>query len=517
MTAVSSKGLYLWASDFWADKSPQVLIADAKDNISEDFLKRYAPQLFAARASAAFNGQPPQAIDNFFKGTTNSEGFVSRLQGELDKYYSQEMRNFYKIFTNKINSILKNGLSSVEKSFTDKDRDTFYEMKQAQDNIFDGVSRLASFYEIYLAERCAQNNLKMPRMKKNGLYSIGNIKNNAVLEAINIYNEIKSKAQQLESVKVTDNIEHSFVAFRDTLKGFAPIYAEYAALAAIYSLKKGHKELFKNSILDAHHTGSERYIAGQGGISVNIKEYLDPEFQKLINDNPLPPGASGTATNDVSISINGETIVANYGGSVKEYSDEKLKATGNFVITSSSMGDIYTAAALATQRGLPISMADKTWIINLAGALTDESQMNTANAMWEDYKQTLANFLIIDSLMGKMLNTDISNKANNLLMIDNGRVYYLGDIISKLSGNIKGFLSNREEGKIESHLTKGIEPNSTKVWIGSTRVRDEAENAHWKNFSSGKSASEAYDAIDNIILKERFKIALNFHQLLGLI
>lgn len=510
MANVSSKGLYLWASDFWADKSPQSLIADAKDNISENFLKQYAPQLFAARASAAFNGQSPQAIDNFFKGTTSSEGFVSKLQGELDKYYSQEMRNFNEIFTNKINNVLKNGLQTAEKSFSEQDWATFNKMKEAQDSIFDSVSHLASFYEVYLAEQCAQNGLMMPRMKKNGLYSKGNIKNNAVLEAINIYNVLKSKVQQLESVKITDNIEHSFVAFRDTLKKFAPIYAEYAVLAAIHSLKKGHKELFKNSVLDAHHTGSDTYIAGQGGISVNIKEYLDPEFQKLINDNPLPPGASGTATNDVSISINGETVVANYGGSVKEYSDEKLKATGNFIITSSSMGDIYTAASLATQRGLPISMAEKIWIMNLGGALTNESQAGIANSMWQDYKQTLANFLIIDSLMGKMLNTNISNKANNLLMIDNGRVYYLGDIISKLSGNIKGFLGNEKAGRIESNLTNGI-------WTGSTRVRDEAENAHWENFSTGKSASEAYDAIDNIILKERFKIALNFHQLLSLI
>lgn len=41
--------------------------------------------------------------------------------------------------------------------------------------------------------------------------------------------------------------------------------------------------------------------------------------------------------------------------------------------------------------------------------------------------------------MGRMLNGNISSHGNNLVMVDNGRAYYMGDIINNLRNNIQGF------------------------------------------------------------------------------
>ena len=86
-----STGLYLYAADFYHHDSqpPYSLLGEKKTQIVRNYLDRIAPQLFAARASAAFGGANLTAVDNFFKGgnDTNS-GYISNLQTEIDKYYT---------------------------------------------------------------------------------------------------------------------------------------------------------------------------------------------------------------------------------------------------------------------------------------------------------------------------------------------------------------------------------------------------------------------------------------------
>ena len=41
--------------------------------------------------------------------------------------------------------------------------------------------------------------------------------------------------------------------------------------------------------------------------------------------------------------------------------------------------------------------------------------------------------------MGRMLSGNISSQGNNLVMIDNGHAYYMGDIINNLKNNVQGF------------------------------------------------------------------------------
>ena len=45
----------------------------------------------------------------------------------------------------------------------------------------------------------------------------------------------------------------------------------------------------------------------------------------------------------------------------------------------------------------------------------------------------------LDALMGKMIGNNISSNANNLVYYENGRVFYMGDIVKQYLNNIRGF------------------------------------------------------------------------------
>lgn len=504
--AKSSNGLYLWAHDFWEGESAISTLQTSKEEIIEKYLNVFAPKLFYARAQASFGGQlSTQAIDNFFKGTNTSQGYVNQLQEKLNYYYSEELRNANQIFSSgmsKLNQKLAQtkGPLTIE-DLTEEQQEDLEKMMRAQQSILDNLARLASGYEIYALERAADKGYKPPRQLKNGLFKVGNYADAGLNDAIRIYNDIITKTQELKTVAVGNNLSNSFTAFRDTAHAFHDKCAEYATMISSYEINKGQQKLFKNSPFDQSWTGNQKYIPGKGDLDVSIYYTFDPALQAIINgSNKNISLKKITAINDVSISAGPDGVIGQYGATVKDYSDKTLQATGGFTTISSSMGDIYEAAAFATTRGLPSNLATRTFINNLAGALTPGYDIMFAQYYWTKYKELLGNLLSVDALMGKMLNGNVSSKANNLVMVESGRVYYMGDIINNLRNNVRGFTGSM------------FGQNN---FFAQDSIRVKAENAHWENFISRESAAEAENKIEAIVSTTNFKISLNMHNLLA--
>ena len=507
MAAVKgSNGLYLWAHDFWIDQGVGGLLQSTKDEIVERYLTQYAPQLFSARAQASFGGQlGMEAIDNFFKGTNTSQGYVAELQAKLNEYYSEELRNAEEIFKSQLSG-LNQKLTSTKGPLTPEDltqeqQADLARMMQAQQAIFEKLGKLVSGYEAYVLERATDKGYNPPRKIHDGLYFTGNYSDQGLNEAIRIYNDIQKHIQQLKAVEVGSDLSHSFTAFRETAHAFHSTCAEYVTLISVYDINKAQKQLFKDSPFDQSWTGNSKYLPGQGDISISMYYNFDPEIQEIINASlDTPPTKKITATNDVSISAGPEGVIGHYGITVKDYTDQTLAKTQGFTTIASSMGNIYEAAAFASTRGLPINMATHAWINNLAGALTPSFDIFTAQNYWSEYKQLLGNLLSVDALMGRMLSGNISSQGNNLVMIDNGHAYYMGDIINNLKNNVQGFT-----GSMFGQNNFFIQDSA----------RAKAEQAHWENFISGGTAEQAMAAIEAIISSVSIKISLNLHNLLA--
>jgi len=502
---VSSGGLYLYARDFWANEDVNSLLTQTKDKIIQNYFQRMMPQLFSARAEASFGNQVDiNDIDDFFRGgnDTNS-GFIASVQSEVDKYYSITLKEAEALFSSKINSALNSSKSDIEKvnSLNNGQIQELIAMMDAQDRVLDAMSSLASLYKQYVINRCLDAGYKAPReLQESGLFSLGNFKNEGIIKIINEYNLIKNNLNILKE----DSKQglHSFTFFRKTAHDFHALYAEFLFTACSYNVMRNKQKLFKGSVLDANWTGNSKYTIGSGDLSVNIIKHLDKEMQNIIN-NAAPDFTNRkiTATSDTSIiaSING--ITGTYGGTVKEYSDKSLNKLGDFTTIASSAGSIYYAAQRAIQYGLPSHMASEIWIKNLAGAIVNPSERGIAKNYWSTYKQLIGKLLILDALMGAMGNLTVSSNANNLVFFDNGKTYYIGDLIKVISeADVHGFTGNMFS-QWNPYAQDSVVINASK--------------AHWENFISGGSAEAGEAAIDNVLKGIQIKISLNIKSLLS--
>ena len=121
--------------------------------------------------------------------------------------------------------------------------------------------------------------------------------------------------------------------------------------------------------------------------------------------------------------------------------------------------------------------------------------------LWNEFKDLLAKLLLLDALMGRMLNGNISSDANNLIFFSNGKVIYMGDILkSALQEDIHGF-----SGSIFNQTNLNTQSE--------TRVL--AERAHRINWYQGKSAAEGVDAIDAIVKQSSLKISIDLNTILA--
>lgn len=500
---ISSTGLYLYARDFWNNEDVHSLLTIKKQNIVDNYLQKFMPQMFAARAEASFGNQIDiKQIDDFFTGGNDrNQGFIATVQKEVDQYYSESLKEAESLFTSKLN--LNNILNHINGDISSLNKDQKEELNKmmaAQDTILNAMSRLSSLYEQYVLDRCASAGYKPPRMLQNGLYSLGNYKNAGVIKAIEEYNIIKSNLSILQQDASLGL--HSFAFFKKTAHAFHDTYAELLFKACVYNVKKNHQNLFKGSVLDAKWTGNSKYIIGAGDLTVQVNSHLDQDFQKIIN-NALPDFTEHliTATNDVTISSTIDNVIGTYGGNVKEYSDQTVLKLDGFTVVSSSSGTIYYAAQRATQYGLPTTLASNIWIKNLAGAITNNSEKNKAYNYWDTYKQLLGDLLILDAIMGALGKLTVSSNANNLVFFVNGKVFYIGDLIRNITEqSIHAFTGN---------------PYGQWNPYAQDSVAYRAEKAHWENFNAGKSAAEGEAAIDEVLKGIQLKISINLTSILS--
>ena len=195
-----------------------------------------------------------EAIDNFFKGTNTSQGYVAELQAKLNEYYSEELRNAEEIFKSQLSG-LNQKLTSTKGPLTPEDltqeqQADLARMMQAQQAIFEKLGKLVSGYEAYVLERATDKGYNPPRKIHDGLYFTGNYSDQGLNEAIRIYNDIQKHIQQLKAVEVGSDLSHSFTAFRETAHAFHSTCAEYVTLISVYDINKAQKQLFKDSPFD---------------------------------------------------------------------------------------------------------------------------------------------------------------------------------------------------------------------------------------------------------------------------
>lgn len=505
---VSSSGLYLYARSFFIHGSPspyQIAIQEKKDAIIQKYLSQTMPQLFRARAEASFgNNADIEAIDNFFIGNNTNAGFVQNLQQELDKHYTDSFRNASSLFVGAINNVLSSSmsLSAKENKIIQSSElsQQLEQMIQAQNDIMDNLANLSSMYEQYLFDRCMAGKYQMPRKLKNGLYSKGNFKNAGVLEAISLYNEIQQQIQLFQMAQVTKDLSQSFVVFRQTADAFHNRYAELLTEICAYNLQKNTRQL----LIDIKDTAKQQYITGQGDLSVQITSHFSQDFQDMVSKTLPLPDLRGTATNDVSIYASDQHVRGVFGITVKDYSDKTLQKVNGFTTISSSVGNIYNAAQLATQYGLPAGMADPMWITNLGGAmnLPYSNDRMVYGKYWMNYIQLVGSLMVLDGLMGRMKNLSVSSNANNLIFISNGQAMYLGDLIKQMLtlDTIKSFTINM------------FNQNNLHALYSS---RTKASYAHARNFYSGGSAEQGIAVIENILKKTYVKISIDLNNILS--
>lgn len=492
---VSKRGLYLYARDFWNYEDVNILMTK-KQEIVKNYIDKMVPQLFNARAAASYNNQVGiNEIDDFFTGGNDkNSGFIKNVQKEVNQYYSESLREAESLFTShtNLNAILGDGVDNSRiYQLTDAQIDELIRMMAAQEAVLDAMSNLASLYEHYVIQRCIDAGYKPPRNINSGLYNLNNAK---ISKAFRDYEIIKQQLAILKSESSSGL--HSFTFFKDTAHKFHNVYSELLLTVCSYNVLKARKILFSQ----VEHTGNDKYIIGKGDLTVDIKHHLDPEYQKIINSaTPILTNRKITVTNDTTLTAGINGVAGTWGGNVKEYSDETLRKLEGFTVVASSAGTLFFAAQRATQYGLPSVMASEIWIKNLAGAVTKTSSEEAlAQEYWSNYKEWIAQLLILDALMGGFANNNISSKANNLIFFTEGHAYYIGDLIKNMTeDDIHGF-TGRPFG---SKWSQDAPRRYASAW-------------HWENYIQKGSSTQAEELIASYVNRLQLKISFNLNNVL---
>lgn len=482
----------------------------------EQILNRYLSSmesLFNARAEAAFGNTVSYTdIDNFMLGFGDNKGYITKLQEAADKYYSDSFRNAKELFNFKINKQLEDfiaqGHCSVD-SLNKTQQRYFNILMERQQIILDAMSKLISLVEPYALAALGVQDTKLARQKlANGIYDLQENSKEGQ-EALKLYNRVKEVNASLQAAKVnSSNITQNFSCFAKTADAFHADYGEI--LLTVLANKINQEDLKVKKGISSAWTGMKQYTVGQGDLQVSIHLIEDIKMRENLNlsSEYLNYGSlRGTATNDSSISTSVNGVIGTWGGTVKEYSQKTVKRFKGWTGIS-DFENIYTAASLAVQYGLPGYAASKDYIMNLSGALYGAygpEPGSLPQQLWNEYLQTLTILMTLDALMGRMKNMNISSNANNLIFWKNGKVYYMKDLI-------KNFVSGGGKG------IKSLP--SSKWWAvnkeGNQWDRNTIEEAHYQVWEEHGSGSTAASAISAELAKVKIKIQINMNNLLDL-
>ena len=502
--------LAVWFYQFENRGNVEWLRGQEKEQIVERYLNSME-SLFNARAEASFGNEVSYTdIDNFMLGFGDNKGYIARLQEAADKYYSDSFRNAKELFNFKINKQLEDfiakGHCSVD-SLNKNQQRYFNILMERQQIILDAMSQLISLAESYALAALGVGNTKVARAKlASGMYDL---QENSVegQEALKLYNKVKQVNASLQAAKVdASNITQNFSCFAKTADAFHADYGEI--LLTVLADKINREDAKVKKGISSAWTGMKQYTVGQGDLSVSFHLIEDVKMKENLNidSSSLEYGSlTGTATNDSSISASINGVVGIWGGTVKEYSEKTVKRFKGWTGIS-DFENIYTAAGLAVQYGLPVYAASKDYIANLGGALYGAyGAEGLPQQLWNEYLQTLTTLMTLDALMGRMKSMSISSNANNFVFWKNGRVYYMKDLI-------KNFVQGGGKGVKSLPSSKWWSVNKE----GNQWDRNDIEQAHWEVWEKHGTGSEAAEAISTELAKIRIKIQINMNNLLGL-
>ena len=520
---ISRNGLlYIFYKDFSKDYNVSGL-STIKEKITNNYFNRVMPSMYEARAQAAFGNQANiSEIDNFLFGVNGSnQGYIQKLQAFFDDFYSDSYRNAEQLFTSEVNKTISNLIKRGPVSFTQLEQiagskgqlSELQRMMAQQNEILDNMSRLASITEGY-ALFMANNNraasgkyLSMSNLQQ-GAYNLKDFTKDGQ-QALKMYQDIQETRAALGSQAVGGGgmLKQNFVSFRTTADKFHAKYGEYLATLAGFVVGAGTTKML-NQLNTAVHTGTQSYHVGKNGINIKAEYVEDPvlkQARQILSDEQLKSFGTFTVNNDTTFKIANGQLLGEFGGTVKEYSDKSVDKF-NGVTSLTSFSNLFTAAALATQYGLPANMASKTYIYSLGGSISGQDAIAESN--WKAYIELLGTLLSLDALMGRMANNKVSNEANSLIFFYNGKVYGVRDIVQgivKTQGSVlKSSLAGH--GGLWS-LANGI-VNRSSIEKAHEEVLDQKR-------TDGKSRStEAEEAVEKAIRTLTFKIGIDLLSLM---
>lgn len=526
---ISRNGLlYIFYKDFHNDHRVFGLDA-AKKKITSNYINIVMPKTYLAREQAAFNNKATeQEIDSFLFGVGgNNKGYIQKMQDYFTRFYLSSYRNAEKVFASgEINSmitrLIKNGpieFEQFKKEVQKKGKmDELQRLMKAQKELLDNLSKISSqakSYALFMANNNRKEGVKRLSKKKiqNGIYNLEDFSYEGQ-QALKMYQDIKNihSVLKINAVGSGDVLTQNFSCFRTTAKEFHARYAEYLAVLAGASICSKSGKLF-DKLNTAVHSGTQAYHVGQG-VSIKAEYIEDPElkrYRQMLSDEQLKDFGTFTVNSDASFKVSSEGLTGTYGGTVKDYSDKSLKNL-NDTLSLTSFNNLFTAAALATQYGLPADMASKKYIYSFAGSVTNKD--STAEEDWRTYIELLGTLLSLDALMGRMANNKVFSKANSLIFFDRGQVYAMSDIVQ---GVIRSIQDTSEEGG--SVLKSSFSQHGLWSLAAGIVERKSIEKAHkevlYRKRVKGKSRSEdAEKAVESAIKTLKFKIGINITSLM---
>lgn len=516
---------FLWQYDFLNSNPIFQNISNTKTSILNRYAQQVAPALVNARKLASTGGAKTiDEIDEFYLGNSDGNGFIAKLQSEYDKIYSQSIRSAHSLFTSgNFNRNLQNWINTKHKlgevpTVADLKGtqywDTFSQMLQTQEDIVNNMMRLLEIAEPYALAMAAQNRTNKKRRltsKKlqNGLYDLNDF-NADGQSAIKLYEDIKRMQQQMQSALAVNQdgiVQANFIQFRNLVEQYHKDYGEHVGTLALYKYAEAEGKVGKG-IKKAHammmRTGSRQASIGNGGIS--ITQYLteDPDLRDSI-ESFKGGNMRMTVKNDNFMLLDtSDGSVSEIGLNIKDYSPESVKRFGGkFIIDSYS--SVLNAARLATQYGLPAALANEDKLTYFTGSLYGAYGKNGIQIqLWKDYLEMIAKLLTVDAIMGRMGNGIVSKQSNSLVLVTNGKVEYVPEVLKQITLDNIGY-TNRGIWSLET----GKESLRTNI-----AAIQQAEEEHWTNLISGGSGSTAYSNSNARLKSLGIKIYIDLNSVL---
>ena len=531
----NKSGFYLWFYHFNKDFNVSSFLNSTKNHILQNYLDNVMPDLIKQRAEAAFGNKiDSEKIDDFFMDFKNHQGYINKLQKASDELCSEYLSDFQVFVNGPLNNLITRIVSSNGGKITEKDlisqlkgysndKDKQYiQAREALDDIVtkcDKMIQESKKYLIYVAststsrdKQRAQKIMSVVGPPPRGWYSFSSVQakevQNQIKELYFLRDELMSKAPIDENGMVTKSFSDLNKFLKAGNIGLRSRYMEKLAVVAGQSVQKADSQVRQKSQEIIQQVGTKHYNPAKNGIGVVALVNRDKRLQAL--DNKTSIFGNITSKNDVYLTATIDGVSGEFGANVKSYRlDNSSRFQGFQIFDSGSArktGSIFQFASNAVSRGLPFREASEEYIVNLGGALYGSSGPSAWNNYLTQYLDLIVQLNTVDAIMGRMEDNKVNNKyGNSLVGFDNNNVYYIPDMLKKITKNgLEGF-QNSVQGAAGSSWRRG-KP---------TEIRYElSEVSHYEGWIGGKTSLETYNIVKAQLMKVQLKIAISMNNIL---